>query len=47
MLSNETGTTSFCYAPEYLSSQNAHAISRKLPLSDIPFGAGATAAFLI
>ena len=45
MLSNETGTTSFCYAPEYLSSQNAHAISRKLPLSDIPFGAGATAAF--
>ena len=45
MLSNETGTTSFRYAPEYLSSQNAHAISRKLPLSDIPFGAGATAAF--
>lgn len=45
MLSNETGTTSFCYASEYLSLHDAHAISRKLPLSDAPFDAGATAVF--
>lgn len=44
-LSCEAGPTSFRYDPEYLSLQNAHAISNKLPLSDAPFSAEVTKAF--
>lgn len=44
-LSDETGAASFRYDSGYLSSQNAHAISNKLPLSDAPFSAAVTKAF--
>ena len=44
-LSDETWAASFRYDSGYLSSQNAHAISNKLPLSDAPFSAAVTKAF--